>query len=508
MFEKPYLFANDHPGRRTDVVALAREAEARGFPGVFSELDFSHLGEKGVGYARHRSQLKEVIEMRTLPPQIVQALAPFAPLFSRCVFRHVQVLVAGTILAPGKRTVASALRAMGLDQEERFHRYHRVLSRARWSSREVARVLLGLLVEAFVPEGSPLVVGIDETLERRYGRKISARGVYRDPVRSTHETFVKSSGLRWVCAMLLVEVPWASRIWALPFLSVLAPSERYAARRGKRHKKITEWAWQLLLQVRRWHPKREIVAVADRAYASLKLLESCRRLSEPITFITRLRLDAALYEPAPPRHPGQIGRPRLKGERLPNLSDVAQDPETVWESTKIANWYGSEERTVEIASATAVWYSTGLPAVPIRWVLIRDPEGGFEPQALLCTDLEADPERIVRWYVMRWQLEVTFQEARRHLGFETQRQWTELAIRRTTPALLGLFSVVTVFAHGRMVRAAGAFRRAAWYHKAHPTFADALALVRKELWAQEEQTFCGSPAQTDTVKVPRAFVDA
>ena len=153
-----------------------------------------------------------------------------------------------------------------------------------------------------------------------------------------------------------------------------------------------------------------------------------------------------------------------------------------------------------------MWYSTGLPAVPIRWVLIRDPEGRFKTQALLCTDLDADPEQIVRWFVMRWQLEVTFQEARRHLGFETQRQWTELAIRRTTPALLGLFSVVTLFAHRRMVRAAGAFRRAAWYHKRHPTFADALALVRKELWAQE-QTFCGSPAQTVTVKVPRAFVE-
>jgi DDE superfamily endonuclease len=307
--------------------------------------------------------------------------------------------------------------------------------------------------------------------------------------------------------MLLVEVPWASRVWALPFLSALAPSERYAARRGKRHKKITEWAWQMLLVLRRWYPQRKIVAVADRAYASLKLLESCRKLSDPITFVTRLRLDAALYEPAPPRRQGQRGRPRIKGERLPNLSAVAEDRKTVWEPTEIANWYGSEERTVEIASQTAVWYSTGLPAVPIRWVLIRDPEGGFEPQALLCTDLDADPEQVVRWYVMRWQLEVTFQETRRHLGFETQRQWTELAIRRTTPALLGLFSVVTLFAHRRMVRAAGAFRRAAWYHKAHPTFADALALVRKGLWAQEEQTFCGSPAQTDTVKVPRAFVE-
>ncbi|MCA1718103.1 MAG: transposase [Actinobacteria bacterium] len=183
----------------------------------------------------------------------------------------------------------------GLDQHKRFHRYHRVLSHASWSSREASRILLGLLLEAFVGEG-PLILGIDETLERRWGKKISAKGVYRDPVRSTHENFVKSSGLRWVCVMLLVEIPWTTRVWALPFLSALAPSERYAAQRGKRHKKITEWAWQLLLEVRRWYPKREIVAVADSAYASLKLLFRCRSLSRPVTFITRLRLDAALYE--------------------------------------------------------------------------------------------------------------------------------------------------------------------------------------------------------------------
>ena len=445
--------------------------------------------------------------MRTLPPKMVQVLAPFAPLFSKRVWQHAQLLLMGAILAPGRRTISSALRAMGLDHEKRFHRYHRVLSRASWSSLKASRILLGLLLEAFVVEKGPLILGVDETLERRWGKKISARGVYRDPVRSTHEEFVKSSGLRWVCVMLLVEVPWASRVWALPFLSALAPSERYAAKRGRRHKKITEWAWQLLLQVRRWHPQREIVAVADRAYASLKLLYQCRKLSNPITFITRLRLDAALYEPAPPRRPGQIGRPRLKGERLPNLSEVAQNSATAWEPTKIANWYGSGERMVEIASATAVWYSTGLFAVPIRWVLIRDPEGAFKPQALLCTDLDADPEQIVRWFVMRWQLEVTFQEMRRHLGFETQRQWSELAISRTTPALLGLFSVVTLFAHQQRRLPAGAFRRrAAWYHKRHPTFADALALVRKELWAQE-QTFYGSPTEVDTVKVPRVFME-
>jgi hypothetical protein len=220
--------------------------------------------------------------MRTLPTTMIQALAPFAPLFSKRVWHHAQTLLAGAILAPGRRTVASALRAVGLEQERRFCRYHRVLSRAAWSGREVSRVLLGLLVEAFVPEG-PLVLGVDETLERRRGKKISAKGIYRDPVRSSREHFVKTSALRWVCLTLLTPVPWASRVWSLPFLSALAYSERYAEEQGKRHKTLTEWAWQLLLLVRRWYPEREIVAVADGTYASLKLLDRCRRLKKPIT---------------------------------------------------------------------------------------------------------------------------------------------------------------------------------------------------------------------------------
>ncbi len=444
--------------------------------------------------------------MRTLPTEMIRFLTPFAPLFSDRVWQHVQLLLAGTILAPGKRTVASALRAVGLHEERRFCRYHRVLNRAVWSGKEAGRVLLSSLTETFVPDG-PLVIGVDETLERRRGSKIGAKGIYRDPVRSTHQHFVKASGLRWVCLTLLAPIPWTSRVWALPFLSTLAYSERYARERGRRHKKITEWAWQLLLLVRRWHPERGIVAVADSGYASLKLLDRCRRLSNPITFITRLRLDAALYDPAPPRRPGQIGRPRLKGERLPNLSVVAEDSGTVWKPTTIAKWYGDGERMVEISSATAVWYSTGLPAVPLRWVLIRDPQEEFETQALLCTDLNADPERIIGWFVRRWQMEATFQEVRQRLGFETQRHWSEMAISRTAPALLGLFSVVTLLAHRHMAKNINTVRQTAWYRKSHPTFSDALALVRRQLWAQEEATFCGSSEDTDTVKVPREFVE-
>jgi DDE superfamily endonuclease len=445
--------------------------------------------------------------MRTLPATMIRVLAPFAPLFSNCVFQHVQLLLTGLILAPGKRTVASALRAVGLDKEKQFCRYHRVLSRASWSSREASRLLLGLLVEAFVPDG-PLVVGVDETLERRQGKKIAAKGIYRDPVRSSHSHLVKTSALRWVCLTLLTPIPWASRVWALPFLSALAPSERYAKERAKRHKKLTEWAWQLLLQVRRWQPQREIIAVADGGYSSLELLDRCRRLSKPITFITRLRLDAALYKPAPPRYRGQIGRPRLKGERLPNLCVVAEDSSTGWKPIMVANWYGKQKRTIEIVSKTALWYSTGLPAVPLRWVLIRDPQEEFQPQALLCTDLAAEPEQIISWFVRRWQMESTFQEVRQRLGFETQRHWSEKAIRRTAPALLGLFSVITLLAHRHKANKGEniVVRRAAWYEKSHPTFSDALALVRKELWAQE-QTFCGSSAQTDMVKVPRVFLE-
>jgi len=312
-----------------------------------------------------------------------------------------------------------------------------------------------------------------------------------------------------VCLTLLAPVPWASRVWALPFLSALAHSERYAKECGKRHKSLTEWAWQMLLVVRRWYPKRQIVAVADGGYASLKLLDRCRKLNNPITFITRLRLDAALYEPAAPRKPGQMGRPRLKGSRLPNLSAVGEDPKTAWTPITVSDWYGGTQRVVEIVSDNAIWYSTGLPAVPVRWVLIRAPqeeEKKFDTQALLCTDLDADPVRIITWFVRRWRMETTFQEVRQRLGFETQRHWSERAIQRTAPALLGLFSVVALLAHRYMAKGEGTVRGAAWYDKSRPTFSDALALVRRQLWAQEE-TFCGSGQENDMVKVPREFVE-
>src|SRR5829696_3083146 len=277
--------------------------------------------------------------MPTLPAVMVAALTVFVPCFSPRVWRHAQVLLAGALLAPAQRTVAAILRVMGLARTAQFHRYHRVLSRARWSGLALSRALLQRLVTTFVPRG-PLLLGIDETVERRRGEKIAAKGIYRDAVRSSHGHFVKASGLRWVCLMLLVPIPWAGRTWALPFLTALAPSERYDHEHGRRPKTLTEWAGQLLVVVRRRWPDRPIVAVADATYAALEFLARCRALPTPVTVVTRLRLDAALYAPAPPRRPGQIGRPRAKGARLPTPAGTAADPTTVWTLVTVANWYG------------------------------------------------------------------------------------------------------------------------------------------------------------------------
>lgn len=206
-----------------------------------------------------------------LPVEIVSIILPFAALFSKPVWNHAQILLVGAILATGKRTITSVLAVMGLSEEKHFQNYHRVLNRAVWSGLEASRVLLMILVKMFAPS-EPIIIGIDDTIERRKGKKIKAKGIYRDPVRSSHAHFVKVSGLRWLSMMLLVEIPWAQRVWALPFLTVLAPSERYNKQHKRRHKKLIDWARQMMLLVKRWLPRRELVIVADSSFAALELL--------------------------------------------------------------------------------------------------------------------------------------------------------------------------------------------------------------------------------------------
>jgi hypothetical protein len=442
--------------------------------------------------------------MLNLPPIVIDLLNPFAPCFDGVTtWAKAQVLLIGAILTPGKRVVTEALRVMGLGESRQFAQYHQVLNRAEWSPLALAQVLLRLLVTTFAGADQPLVFGIDSTIERRWGHRIAARGIYRDAVRSSERHVVKVSGLRWISLMLLTRIPWAQRVWALPVMTVLAPSERYFQQRGRVPKTLLERSVQMLKLLRRWLPTHELVVVGDNAFAALDFLDAARHLD--VTIIARLRLDAALYEPAPP-YSGK-GRPRKKGTRLPTLAALLTDPATRWQRQSLA-WYNGGQRDMDIASGTAVWFHSGKPPIPVRWLLIRDPQGDYDSLALLCTDPTQSPLHIVTWSVQRWRLEVTFEEARRHLGVETQRQWSDKAIARTTPLLFGLFSWVTLVAHALYAaQPLAAPRQAAWYHKPLPTFSDALALVRYHLWIASP-TFRISRDEPDMLKIPFPLFDS
>ncbi len=430
--------------------------------------------------------------MITLPKEFSGQMSVFAPLFSKKVFEHAKVLVAGSLLVLGRRTVCSALRAVCLGDERRFHKYHRVLSRAKWCSRKCARLLLLLLLGRFTREDEALVFGIDETIERRRGPKINAKGIYRDSVRSSKSHMVKCSGLRWMNLMLLTPISWAQRIWALPFMTVLAPSERYNLAQGKQHKKLTDWARQMLLQLSRWLPGRQIIIVSDSSYAVLELLDAIRT---KVCMITRLRLDAALYEETPPKGKGKSGRPRKKGKRLPTLQQMLQEANTSWIPITIPAWYGQGAREMLVNTGVAIWYHAGKPPVPIRWVLIKPADGKGEAAALLSTNTALNPTQIINYFIRRWTMEVTFEEARLHLGVESQRQWSDLAIARTTPILFGLFSLVTLWADTLKTKGLLQLKPTSWYQKQRPTFSDAIASVRGQIW--KEQIFDTSDFEHD-----------
>jgi len=446
--------------------------------------------------------------MLSLPGWMITILTEFAPtIYGITTWYKIEVLVAGAILATGKRTVSAVLRVMGLGNERNYAKYHHVLSRAVWSGLEVSAILLRALLRHF-DQGEPLVFGVDETIERRRGEKINAKGIYRDPVRSSKAHFVKASGLRWVSLMWLTRVPWAERIWALPVLTALAPSERYYQTRGRKEKTLTDWARQLVFQLRRWLPDRTLIIVGDSTYAALDFLHACQMLRQPVTVISRLRLDAALYEPAP-AYSGK-GRPRKKGKRLPTPQQRLIDPATHWIRVPFV-WYNHQLRDIEYSVHHAVWYHTGLAPVPLRFILIRDVAGKFKPQALLSTNLTLDPLDILVFFKRRWQMEPTFQQVRSHLGVETQRQWSNASIARTTPCLFGLFSLVTLLADALIRQGPSLTRQpltihsAAWYPKPLPTFSDALALVRRSLWAS--LTFRIAEENPDMVKVPRVLLE-
>lgn len=416
--------------------------------------------------------------MPSLSPAILSILSPFAILFSRPVWNNALTLLIGVILCRGKRTVCAALRVMGLSGETAFSKYHHVLNRVAWSPLLASKILLKLLVD-MTGTGNPLVVFIDETLERRKGPKIKAKGYYRDAVRSSKKVVVKSSGLKWLSMAISWRFPFSDRFFALPFMTVLEPSKKSDLIAKRRHKTTIQWTIQMLIQVVRWLKNIPIILVGDGGFACGELAWRCLKLN--ISLISRLKINACLYDFPPADEPGKRGRKKMKGVKLYSFKEMIGMPDLGWTEIVIEG-YGQNKKKLKYISNICLWGADGFMPVPIKWVLVIDPEGELDPVPLMSTDLQLSVEKIITLYIRRWNLEVTFEEVREHLGVETQRQWSDKAIARTTPVLMGLYTIVSLICNRLQEERPIEVAQTAWYEKSDATFSDLLKSVRKILW--------------------------
>lgn len=424
-----------------------------------------------------------------LPPEFQDSISVFSCGFSKRTWEKIKLLLLGALLCPGSRTVCNILRTLGLEHESSFHKYHRVLSCAKWSALKLSSILLKLLVDAFIPSHEPLVFAIDETIERRWGAKIKKRGIYRDPVRSSKSHFVKCSGLRWMVLALLTPLPWlGGSCWALPVLSALCPSERYYQNRPqvRSAKKLTDWAWQLIQWLHRYALplKRAVYLVGDGSYATYELLD--QGIRQNINLIVRMRLDARFFHFPTPNPPHKRGPKPIIGKRIMDMEQRLKDGRIKWTKVHFSQWYDRSNQTMLITSGKSLWYKASSPIVPIQWVLIKDPLNEMEPALLATTDLKLDPLQIINFFVRRWRIEVTFAEVRRHLGVETQRQWSDLAIERSTPLLFSLFSITTLLAHSLHQSSPIKPFTTAWYPKHIVSFSDVLCAVKTAIWRHNQ----------------------
>lgn len=416
--------------------------------------------------------------MTNLPYTIIQTLAIFLPLFSRPSYQTFLFLFQAHVLCKGRRTITELLNRMGLRHVENYSRYHDFFSKAKWSSLNGAKILLLKLI-SLTP--ASVTFSFDSTVERRKGSRIKGIGIQRDAVRSTKGRKVLVPGLNWLVCAVHIQLPWSKRKWALPVLTILMPPEKplsssqnaHDLKKTKKHKTLTKWTCQAVKLLRRWlGPNVKITIVADSAFATYLLANTCIDLN--ITFVSRLRLDARTFE-FPPDSKGR-GRKRLVGRRLPTFQQMLKDT-LDWEEVKTV-WYGGKIKKLKILTGTCLWYGYGIRPVPIRWVLTKD---GGQEVLIFSTNLNHSVNELIEAFVDRWGIEVTFEEARRHLGMETQRQWSDKAIDRITPCILASYSMINLVALESLQSNSDkiSIQTSSWYKKNHVTFSDVLAHVRR-----------------------------
>jgi hypothetical protein len=417
------------------------------------------------------------MNFHSLSPSIIAILWPFSVLFSNSSWQTALTVLLGSILCKGRRTVTGILRAIGLSQESGFSKYHRILNSLDWSPKRGSEILLKMLLK-MVGKERPVIL-IDETLERRKGKKIRAKGYYRDAVRSSKSQVVNTMGLKWLVMALSFRFNFAKRAFALPFFTVLEPSEKSTKKQEKPHKTTLDWSIQMVMQLVRFAPRVPFILVGDGAFACAKLAWTCFKYN--IALVSRLKMNARIYALPEETPAGKRGRKPKKGQRLISFKEMLKMEDLPWEEVEIAGYDGKKKK-IKYLTNTSMWGADGFCPIAIRWVLVKDPTGDMDPLPLMSTDVNLTAIKIIELYVDRWGLEVTFLEAREHLGIETQKQWSDKAIERTTPILMSLYTIVCLIGHRLNEETPLITEKAAWYDKKTITFSDLLKSVRVILW--------------------------
>ena len=412
--------------------------------------------------------------MTILPPELTPLLVEFSPAFTRPTYRRSLVLLLAAILTTGRRTVANLLRTAGALAPGHPTSYRRVLSQARWSLLQLARILTRHLVDRVLPDGPITLVG-DDTVDGHPGPHVYGKARHRDPVRSSHGYTAWRYGHKWVVLAVLVRFRFATRPWALPVLVGLYRSEPENRRAGRRHRTPAQLMQRLLDAMLRWFPERHFVFVGDSGFGTHELARYVARRKR-LELVSKLHPDAGLYEPPPPY--GGSGRPRVKRERLPTPRQAAEQARP---RRMTVAWYGGGTREVEVATGTGCWYKSGKGIVPLRWAFVRDRSGTHRDEFFYTTDLSLDIPELIGLYTGRWNIETTFQEARSCLGLETTRGRCRATVQRAAPCLFGLYTVVALLYHELPESRRGG--GVDWPGKAGVTFSDALSAVRRWLWS-------------------------
>lgn len=413
-----------------------------------------------------------------LPPAVLKQLADLAPSFTSATFLRFIVLVMAAILTTGSRTVSNLVRTLGGLAPGNVSSYHKVFAQRRWSTWTFARCLASLILKRFVPDGV-VSLACDDTVDAHPGKKIFGKGRHRDPVRSTHTHTAFRYGHKWVVVSIVVRFPFSRRHWALPILIVLYRTPQWDRENHRVHRTPPEILEGLLSTLLRWFPDRRFRVSADGNFATHRLASFAHRHQRRLTLVTRCYPDMALHAPPPVVASKIIGRPRVKGEKLPSPQEVVRKTKRRMRLT--VSWYGGQSRQIEVISGAGHWYRQGHGIVEIRWVFVHDLTGTHRDEYFFTTDTTMTPKAIVETYTERWSIEVTFEESRAYLGFGTTRCRARKSVLKEGPFLLSLYSIVlllyTALPPGRKPTIF-----IAWRGKDAVTFSDVMTGLRRWIW--------------------------